>query len=341
MQSSPEEFSLQDRQLATPSGPLELLACLPQHPKSQQPLLFVHGSHGSASCFSALLPLIARAGYPCYALSLRGHGKSWQPNAFAYHTLTGISSYVSDVEASLDYLAMEHPNTSPVLVGHSMGGGVLQRALMMWDTDRHAAQQTQRAAARKPAGLVLLASAPLWGGAMDVARNWQAAEATLPKPQPQPQPQQAWLPWLYSFFTPKFDTGIDSPTQVRNKFFSAEAPEDAVLVWINKCKSRLESMRAAFDSLWPHAEPGPVLSAIDRDSNPFGRKILCISAELDVLILGETSQKNFDAYHAVCQGEEEVLRKELLGSAHHLMLDVSRELCAEVIVAWLRGESIS
>lgn len=335
MQSS-EVTAIQDLRVVTPSGPLELLACLPLQPKSQQPLLFVHGSHGSASCFRALLPSVAQAGYPCYALSLRGHGKSWQPNAFAYHTLTGILAYVDDVKASLDYLATEHPDASPVLVGHSMGGGVLQRTLSMWETD--AAQRTQRTA-RKPAGLVLLASAPLWGGAMDVARNWQAADATLPKPKPKPEPD--WLPWIYSFFTPKFDTGIDSPAQVRNKFFSSEAPEAVVVGWLNDCKSRLESMRAAFDSIWPHAEPGPVLSAIDSDINPIGRKILCISAEHDVLILGDTSQKNFDAYHAVCQGEEEVLRTELLGSGHHLMLDVSRELCAKVIVAWLRGESIT
>lgn len=335
MQSSTEVLPLQHLQVDTPSGPLELLASLPQHPTSQQPLLFVHGAHGSASCFKALLPLVSRAGYPCYALSLRGHGKSWQPNAFAFHVLTGISAYVADVEASLEYLAIQHPDASPVLVGHSMGGGVLQRALMRRETI--AAQQTQRAP-RRPAGLILLASAPLWGGAMDVARNWQAAEARLPKLHSQPA-QQAWLPWIYSLFTPKFDTGIDSPAQVRNKFFSSEVSEGVVLDWIDNCKSRLESMRTAFDSIWPHAEPGPVLSAIDGDSKPVGRKMLCISAELDVLILGETSQKNFDAYHAVCQGEEEVLRTEILGSAHHLMLDVSRELCAKGIVKWLRGES--
>jgi pimeloyl-ACP methyl ester carboxylesterase len=339
MQSSTEVFPLEDLQVVTPSGPLELLACLPQQPKLQQPLLLVHGSHGSAACFKALLPLVAQAGYLCYALSLRGHGRSWQPNSFAYHALTGISAYVADVEAFLDYLAIEHPDASPILVGHSMGGGVLQRALMMWETD--AAQHTQRTTRRPAAGLVLLASAPLWGGAMDVARSWQTAEATLLKSQPRPRTQQAWLPWFYSLFTPKFDTGIDSPAQVRNKFFSPEVSEDVVLGWISDCKSRLESMRAAFDSIWPYAEPGPVLSAIDHDSNPVGRKILCISAEHDVLILGETSRRNFDAYYAVGQGEDEVLSTELRGSAHHIMLDVSHELCAKVIIAWLGGESIT
>ncbi|KAF2268987.1 hypothetical protein CC78DRAFT_529612 [Lojkania enalia] len=77
MQPLAETPPLETLQTATPSGPLELLACLPHPPTKQQPLLFVHGVHYAAACFNAVLPLIARAGYPSYALSLRGHGRSW------------------------------------------------------------------------------------------------------------------------------------------------------------------------------------------------------------------------------------------------------------------------
>jgi pimeloyl-ACP methyl ester carboxylesterase len=334
MQPSTDSPPLEALQIATPSGPLEVFACLPQLPRTRQPLLFVHGAHGSAACFNAILPLIARAGYACYALSLRGHGKSWQPSAFAFHALTGIGSYVADVGAAMSYLATEHPDAAPVLVGHSMGGGVLQRALVVWE-----AQQTRRP---DVAGLVLLASAPLSGGGLDVARNWQAAEAALAQTQPvaAPVPPQAWLPWLRSFVALDVNTGINTPTQVRNKFFSPEATDDVVRGWLRDSKSRLESIRVSLEVFWPLAEPTAVLAAIGNDSPPIGRKVLCISAEKDVLISSEVSQKNYDAYRSVSQGEEDVLRAELPGSAHHVMLDVARERCADIIVKWVQGGSV-
>lgn len=79
-------------------------------------------------------------------------------------------SYVADVLAGIDFLATKHTDTVPILVGHSMGGAVVQRALTKWQTRR-----------RRPTGLVLLASAPLSGGGLDVAHNRQAVEAALPQ----------------------------------------------------------------------------------------------------------------------------------------------------------------
>ncbi|KAF2235507.1 alpha/beta-hydrolase [Viridothelium virens] len=327
-----DNYSLETLQIATSSGPLELLACLPHQPKQQRPLLFLHGAHCAAACFKILLPLMARAGYASYALSLRGHGKSWQPSTFAFHVLTSIDSYVADAQAGLDFLTAEYPDTPAVVVGHSMGGGVWQRALSLRPD-------------APVAGLVLLASAPLSGGGLDVARNWQAAQAQARKSEEQPSTgppastDQGWLPWLLSFVPSlKLDTGIETPAQVRSKFFSAGASDKVVEGWMRDSKGRLESVRVSIESFWPLADAGAVLAGIT--SMPSGRKVLCVSAEKDALVSSEVSRQNFEAYRSICQGEEEVLQAELSASAHHVMLDVARERCATLIINWLEGRSV-
>jgi pimeloyl-ACP methyl ester carboxylesterase len=341
MSPSAEAPRLESLRITSSSGQLELLASLPQSTISPQLLLFVHGAFCSAACYKTVLPLLARSGYACFALSLRGHGKSWQPSAFAFHALTGIDSYVADVEAAVAFLETQYSDKDLVLIGHSMGGGVLQRALGI----RGARQAQQQPSPKQAniAGLILLASAPLWGGGMDITRNWQAAEASLCKEQAAtapPTPPKAWLPWLKSFFYFNINTGVDTPAQVRNKFFSPEASDDVVKGWIRDSKSRLESIRVSFEIFCTLAEPGTVLAAIDQNGLPLGRKVLCISAEKDILITSEVSQKNFDAYHLACDREEEVLRVQLPGSSHHLALDIRHERCAEIIVTWLEGGSI-
>src|SRR6186713_602663 len=101
MQPTEETTSLETFQIDTHSGSLELLASLPHIPTKQQTLLFIHGAHCAAACFNAILPLISRAGYASYALSLRGHGRSWQPSTFTFHALTSLNSYVADVLAGI------------------------------------------------------------------------------------------------------------------------------------------------------------------------------------------------------------------------------------------------
>jgi pimeloyl-ACP methyl ester carboxylesterase len=338
MQSSIHKRPLQSLTIATPSGPLELLACLPDMAMKQEAILCVHGAHCAAACFMALLPLLASAGYPSYAVSLRGHGGSWQPSTFAFHALSNIDSYVADVIAANDFISSERPEMALILVGHSMGGGVLQRALGVWT-----AVAPLR---RKPAGLVLLASAPLSGGGMEVARRWQAAEAALAEAQAQDRPpvhagSQGWLHWFCSFFTFNVNTGVHTPAQVRNKFFSAETPEGTVTSWLRHSKGRLESIRVSIGHFWPFADAAAVLDAIDGELRPRGRKMLCVSGERDVLIAKEASVETFDSYHAVCQGQEEVLRTELAGSAHHIMLDIAHERCADIVSRWIQEEDIS
>jgi len=98
---------------------LELLERLPEVDDGRPPLLFVHGLGHGAWCWEHWLDAAAAAGWPSYALSLRGHGAS--PGRLRTALLR---HYADDVVATAT--ALPRP---PVLIGHSMGGLVVQRAL--------------------------------------------------------------------------------------------------------------------------------------------------------------------------------------------------------------------
>jgi pimeloyl-ACP methyl ester carboxylesterase len=104
----------------TSSAPaLEVLERHPVTDEGRVPLLFVHGLGHGAWCWEHWQAAAAEAGHPAYAVSLRGHGNS--PGRLRTALLR---HYVDDVVATAE--ALPRP---PVLVGHSMGGLVVQRAL--------------------------------------------------------------------------------------------------------------------------------------------------------------------------------------------------------------------
>lgn len=99
---------------------LELLSAQPSGTGPYKaPLLFVHGLGHGAWCWEHWLQAAADAGHPAYAVSLRGHGRS----AGVLRTAR-LSDYVDDVV----HTAASLPRRA-VLVGHSMGGLVVQKAL--------------------------------------------------------------------------------------------------------------------------------------------------------------------------------------------------------------------
>lgn len=101
---------------------LEVLSCLPATAGSQPPLLFVHGAFAGGWMWTeTLMPHLAAAGYPCHALSLRGHGASAGREQIDWHS---IADYVDDVKTVIDWLP-----EAPVVIGHSMGGFVVQKLL--------------------------------------------------------------------------------------------------------------------------------------------------------------------------------------------------------------------
>jgi non-heme chloroperoxidase len=125
---------------------LEIIEALPPKvPKGRKgggtrPLLFVHGAFTGAWCWTDhFLPYFASQGFRACALSLSGHGGSPGRERLDW---VSIADYVSDLEQAVSAVGGD-----PIIVGHSMGGFVVQKYL-------------ERAAA---SGVVLMASVPPQG----------------------------------------------------------------------------------------------------------------------------------------------------------------------------------
>lgn len=101
---------------------LELLERRPSAPRLETPVLFVHGAYAGAWCWDDyFLPYFAEQGVHAAAVSLRGHGGSEGRQQLA---ATSLADYVDDVAWAVRQLPRP-----PLLVGHSMGGMVVQKFL--------------------------------------------------------------------------------------------------------------------------------------------------------------------------------------------------------------------
>ena len=90
--------------------------------KHATPLLFVHGAYTGAWCWDEYFqPWFAQQGWTSYAVSLSGHGKSGKQG---YLDMLSLNDYVNDLSSVIDRLP-----APPVLIGHSMGGMVVQKYL--------------------------------------------------------------------------------------------------------------------------------------------------------------------------------------------------------------------
>jgi pimeloyl-ACP methyl ester carboxylesterase len=160
-------------------------ACSALHPA---PLLFVHGAWHGAWCWNEnFLGFFADKGYRAVALSLRNHGNSAKRNP----RRSSVADWVSDVAAVAD--GLDGPS---VVIGHSMGGFVVQKYL-----ETHSA----------PAG-VLLASIPVSGVTRGLLRIMsrhpvRAARATL---------------------AGKSRHALNTARAARESFYSASTPESDI-----------------------------------------------------------------------------------------------------------------
>jgi alpha-beta hydrolase superfamily lysophospholipase len=172
------------------------------------PILFVHGMSHAAWCWAEhFLPYFAQHGYVSYALSLRGHGGSEGRERLRW---TSLDEYVSDVTQVIGQL--ERP---PVLVGHSMGGMIVQKYL-----ESHEAPAT-----------VLLASAPPRG----------VVQATLRFALRHP------LVFMKSNLMMSMFPIVGTPQLAQEALFSADIPEDKVMSYFSRLQD--ESYRAYLDMM--------------------------------------------------------------------------------------------
>ncbi len=105
---------------------IELFSCLPSRRSQRPPVLFIHGAFAGGWMWTdTFMPFLADAGYACHALSLRGHGGSDGREHIDWHS---ISDYVYDVRQVVDWLG-----EPPVIVGHSMGGFIVQKYLEKYE----------------------------------------------------------------------------------------------------------------------------------------------------------------------------------------------------------------
>lgn len=197
-----------------------IIARNPRGPARQHPLLFVHGAWHGAWCWEEhFLDFFADAGYESHAIDLRGHGD----RADRLRRGTRISDYVADLAAAVRSL-----DRAPVLVGHSMGGLVVQRYLE----------------GRRLPAAVLLASVPVagaWGATARIARRHPGA-------------------FLAANATWRLRPVVATPRLAGSLLFSAAMSDDEV----HRHWSRLgdEAFRAYLDMLVRRPKPTRVLTPV-------------------------------------------------------------------------------
>jgi pimeloyl-ACP methyl ester carboxylesterase len=101
---------------------LEVISRFPASGGHPTPLLFVHGMMHAAWCWERhFLDYFAQLGYASHALNLRGHGRSDGRDRLRW---TRIAQFADDVAQTVRGLP-----SPPILIGHSMGGFVIQKFL--------------------------------------------------------------------------------------------------------------------------------------------------------------------------------------------------------------------
>lgn len=90
-------------------------------------IIFIHGICHGAWCFEKFMDFFSKNGYECFALNLRGHGDNNRKGL----TFARLSQYMNDVEKCVDFvvkcLQEKGITEKPFLLGHSMGGAVVQK----------------------------------------------------------------------------------------------------------------------------------------------------------------------------------------------------------------------
>jgi len=215
---------------------LEIISKFPSGTAHPTPLLFVHGAWHGAWCWDAhFLDYFSQRGYEVHALNLRGHGESEGRDKLRWHR---VADYVADVVQVASQLSRP-----PVVIGHSLGGHVVQKYL-----ESHPA----------PGG-VLLASLPAAGLLASTVRTFMR------------QP----LAMIKANLTLRMYPLVASPEIVRRSFFSAGLSDEQVVTYWKQMQD--ESAMAFLDMLMfdlpkPDKVKAPMLvlgGALDQLFHPY------------------------------------------------------------------------
>jgi len=215
---------------------LEMISRYPVGEQHTTPLLFIHGTLHTAACWDVhFLDYFAQHGYTAHALNLRGHGNSEGREKLRW---TRIADFVEDVTN-----AVQQMPSSPILIGHSMGGFIIQKYLEDHDA---------------PAAVLLSAAAPtgLLPTAIRTARRqpWAFAKVNL---------TMSLLPM------------IATPELVGEAFFSKDLPKELLLEYWKQTQD--DSFRAfldmvALDLPRPEKVKTPLLVLGAAQDNMIGRR---------------------------------------------------------------------
>jgi pimeloyl-ACP methyl ester carboxylesterase len=169
---------------------LEMISKYPPNGRQPTPLLFVPGSLHGAWCWDVhFLDYFAQHGYAAHAINLRGHGNSEGREKLRW---ARIADFVDDLADAAQQLP-----SPPILIGHSMGGFIIQKYL-----EDHASP-----------GAVLLSSPPPTGflpAAIRVARR-----------RPQIFARVNLTLSLYTL--------VETPQLAREAFFSDDLPDELLM----------------------------------------------------------------------------------------------------------------
>jgi pimeloyl-ACP methyl ester carboxylesterase len=196
---------------------LEIISRAPAnpHPSAHAPLLFVHGAFGGAWMWDEhFLPYFAEQGFEAHALSLRGHGESERQDNMH---LIGLADYVDDLDAVIRRLGV-----APVLVGHSLGGVIVQKWL------KH----------HEAPGAVLMGSGPPHG-MLPSSIGMVLRDPIL---------------FMQLTLAEAFGPTVGSIEATRKTLFSDSLPTETVKRHL--ARGSAESMRVGIELAWPNF-PGP------------------------------------------------------------------------------------
>ena len=273
-------------------------------------IVFVHGSYHAAWCYEEYFaPWFAQRGYATASVSLRAHGSSEAtPGSKVAGTLASHAKDLEEILCKHEICGGDGSSPRPVVVGHSFGGLVVQKALAApsASTPRIVSPALMSAA-------ILLASVPPTGNSEMVKRFLK-------------RDLFASLKITYAFITKAFGT---NPKLCRECFFSTDTAEEDVERFTRKINhsSRLRMLDLkALNSELPVPKPTGVNAKVP---------VLVVGGDSDFVVDRQGLEETAAWY------DSEAGRPVVLpNTAHDVMLDTRWLVGAQTIEKWIETNVI-